>query len=124
MSAATWALQIFLAVTFLLHGAAYLLSPEIIDRFQPQGRAPSTVPRRLRSFIGAAEVLGAIGLIGPALTHVLPWLTPLAAFCLAIVVALASIYHVRRGESPVATLVLVVVALTVAFLRWQVVPIS
>jgi uncharacterized membrane protein len=29
--------------------------------------------------IGIAEVLGALGLVVPALTRVLPWLTPLAA---------------------------------------------
>ena len=75
-------------------------------------------------FIGVAELFGAIGLIGPALTHILPWLTPLAALGLAVVMASASVYHIRRKEPPAAALVLMVLALAVVFLRWQVVPIS
>jgi len=33
----------------------------------------------LRTFIGIAELLGALGFLLPGLTRVLPWLTPLAA---------------------------------------------
>ncbi|MDQ5853028.1 MAG: DoxX family protein, partial [Chloroflexota bacterium] len=34
------------------------------------------VPRGLTTFIGVSELLGGLGLLLPALTGVLPWLTP------------------------------------------------
>jgi uncharacterized membrane protein YphA (DoxX/SURF4 family) len=42
-------------------------------------------------FIGVAELLGAVGLILPALTGILPWLTPVAALALVLVQILAII---------------------------------
>ncbi|MET1018601.1 MAG: DoxX family protein [Microterricola sp.] len=48
--------------------------------------------------IGGLELLGAIGLVLPMLTGVLPWLTPAAAFGLALTMVGAIIVHVRRGE--------------------------
>jgi uncharacterized membrane protein YphA (DoxX/SURF4 family) len=35
-------------------------------------------------FVGIAELLGALGVVLPMLTHILPWLTPLAAIGLSI----------------------------------------
>ncbi|MGO7983572.1 DoxX family protein, partial [Rhizobium johnstonii] len=48
--------------------------------------------------IGIVEILGGIGLVLPMLTGVLPWLTPAAAFGLAITMVAAAIVHIRRGE--------------------------
>lgn len=58
-----------------------------------------------------------------ALTHILPWLVPLAALGLAVVTISPSVYHLRRREPPISAVV-AVLALVVVFLRWQVVPIS
>lgn len=57
--------------------------------------------------IGAAEVHGAIGLVLPAATGILPWLTPLAA-----------VVHVRHGEAQVIV-VNAVLGLLAAFVAWQ-----
>jgi hypothetical protein len=57
------------------------------------------VPAPFVRFIGVAEILGAIGLILPALTGILPWLTVAAAIGLAIVMASAIIFHLMRGEA-------------------------
>lgn len=120
-----WILQVFLAALFVLHGIMYVASPELLIRqMRERRRWPPAIPIRFRQFIGGAELLGAVGLIGPALTHILPWLTPLAALGLAMVMAGASVYHIRRKESPALVLVLMVLALAVVYLRWQVVPIS
>jgi VIT1/CCC1 family predicted Fe2+/Mn2+ transporter len=50
--------------------------------------------------IGAAEVLGAVGLVLPALTGAHPWLTPVAALGLALLMAGAVYTHLRRKEGP------------------------
>ena len=63
--------------------------------------------------IGLVEVLGAIGLVLPAATGILPWLTPVAAFALAITMAVAVALHVKRKESFLPSLVLGIVALGV-----------
>jgi putative oxidoreductase len=49
-------------------------------------------------FIGVAEIFGAVGLILPGLTGILPWLTAAAAIGLALVMVCAIILHIARGE--------------------------
>ena len=44
------------------------------------------------------ELLGGIGLILPAVTHILPWLTVAAAIGLALVMISAAIFHASRRE--------------------------
>ena len=70
--------------------------------------------------IGVVEVLGALGLVLPALTGVAPVLTPIAAAGLAITMLLAAAVHLRRGEkSNVAVnLVLFALAAFVAVMRF------
>jgi len=62
-------------------------------------RAKTSLPRGLVTFIGGSELLGGLGLLLPALTGILPWLTPLAAVGLAIIMILASIFHATRGKA-------------------------
>lgn len=56
------------------------------------------VPQSLFVFIGVVEFLGGVGLILPAMTGVKPKLTSLAGFGLALVMLLAAVFHVMRGE--------------------------
>jgi putative oxidoreductase len=49
-------------------------------------------------FIGVAEILGAIGLILPAITGIAPWLTVTAAAGLVVVMVSASTFHASRRE--------------------------
>ena len=84
------------------------------------------VGRRNMAIIGALEILGAIGLIAPAATRIVPWLTPLAAACLALLMAFAFVFHLRRsGEVPNAVFntALGVIAAVVAYGRFAVSPI-
>jgi len=48
--------------------------------------------------IGLLEVLAAVGLILPQWTGILPWLTPLAAAGLVLIMMGAMLVHMRRGE--------------------------
>lgn len=120
MNALTWVLQVFLAVQFLFHGWLFISPPPMMaDAIGMLG-----LGTWFRQFIGVAEVLAAIGLIGPGLTGTLPGATPLSALGLAIVMVSATIFHIARNEIPSAisalnTLLLVVVT---GYVRWKVVP--
>ncbi len=56
----------------------------------------------------------------------MPWLTPVAAACLAFMVASATVSHLSRDEigSSVITAVLFLIAVFVAYGRWRVRPIA
>lgn len=79
-----------------------------------------------RLFLGVAEIAGAVGILLPAMTRKLPWLTPVAAGCLAFVVASATVLHLSRGETSAAvtTTILFLLAAFVAYGRWRVRPIA
>lgn len=75
-----WATQALLALIFLQSGARKLLRTEAQTRaVYWVGATPVAVVRGL----GVLELLGALGLLLPGLTGLLPWLTPLAALGLA-----------------------------------------
>jgi uncharacterized membrane protein YphA (DoxX/SURF4 family) len=61
--------------------------------------------------VGVAEILGAIGLILPAVLHVAPILVPLAAVGLILVMIGAAVVHSRRHESPNVAINVVLLAL-------------
>ena len=56
--------------------------------------APLWVPR----LAGYSEILGAFGMTFPAVTRIKPGLVPLAAGGLALVMALAIVFRLNRGE--------------------------
>jgi putative oxidoreductase len=91
-----WAAQVLLAVAFA--GAGFMkltITPADLAKAMPAGGA---IPMALIRFIGFAEVAGAIGLILPSATRVLPVLTPVAAGGLALIMALAAALHTSRAE--------------------------
>src|SRR5205809_8108810 len=93
-----WSVQGFLAFVFLAAGA-----PKIIGRGLERWTGFSDLPRPLVISIGLAEVLGAAGLVLPMATGILPWLTPLAAVGLAIIVLTATGFHIR-ADAPLNAL--------------------
>ena len=119
-----WIGQILLALAFLVH--AYGLTLGFSQwSVRPGMTWLADVGRDRTRIIGALELLGAIGLIVPAATGILPWLTPVAASCLAILMALAAVFHLRRpgeGQNIVLNAILGVLALAVAYGRFVVAP--
>jgi hypothetical protein len=113
-----WSVQGFLALFFLAAGA-----PKLIGRGLEQWTGFSDLPRAQVVFIGIAEVLGAAGLVLPMATGLLPWLTPLAAVGLAIIVLMASGFHQRADERLAAleTGLWASIAAVVAIGRWDLV---
>lgn len=124
MNITLWVVQILLALAFAMAGIMKVSQP--IDRLEARmGWVKSVGPRGVR-LIGSLEILGAIGLILPAVTGILPWLTPLAATGLVLTMIGAMITHGRRGEySQIGiNVVLLLLALFVAYGRFVIVPIS
>jgi hypothetical protein len=78
---------------------------------------PGEVPVALVRFIGAAELVGAVGLILPSVTRIWPGLTPLAAAGLATVMVFAAAYNLSQGRWAPVTLNLVLGSLA-AFVAW------
>ena len=125
MNTVAWVLQIVLAVLFLLHGLLFTVAyGAAARRVEARGRPPSSLPPALRQFIGVAELAAAFGLTVPPAVHVFPWLAPLAAAGLVLVMMGASIFHARKNEFRAlgGTVVLGGLAAVTVFLRVQVVP--
>ena len=82
MGIALWVVQVLLAAVFLVSGATKLSQPKE-KLLKNMAWVEDFSQRRVR-IIGALEVLGTIGIVVPALTGILPWLTPLAALGLVL----------------------------------------
>jgi putative oxidoreductase len=116
-----WALQLLMAALFLWHGLLLLAPPAdmvaMID---------ASMGQALRLFIGAAEVLAALGLILPALTRILPSLTAWAAVGLMPIMVGATVLHLLRDETStaVSTAVIFVLVTLIAVGRFKLAPIA
>ncbi len=120
MNIALWILQVLLAAVFAAHGWMLVSPPpELLPVINEQ------LGVAFRLFLGVAELAGAVGILLPAITRRMPWLTWVTAICLAFVVASATVLHLVRAEysSAVITTVLFAVASFVAYGRWRVRPI-
>jgi uncharacterized membrane protein YphA (DoxX/SURF4 family) len=110
-----WIVQALLALAFGMAGAMKLTQPkEKLAGQMPwvEDFAPNTVKA-----IGALELLGAIGLIVPLALGILPWLTPLAAAGLVLVMLGAMATHLRRRENQILVVNLLLLALA-AFIAY------
>jgi uncharacterized membrane protein YphA (DoxX/SURF4 family) len=121
MNIALWVVQVLLAGLFIMSGAMKAFQYERAKTSLPWVK---DVPHRLTTFIGIAELLGGLGLLLPAITGILPWLTPLAGAGLALIMLLAVGFHVRRREPQAIgmTTVLLILAAFVAYGRFVIVP--
>jgi hypothetical protein len=110
-----WVVQGLLGALFLAVGAMKATQPiaVLVDTLG----WPAAVPAALVRVIGVAELLGALGLILPAATRVKPMLTPLAGVGLAMVLLLATIFHISHGELGALPIPLVLGGLA-AFVAW------
>jgi uncharacterized membrane protein YphA (DoxX/SURF4 family) len=95
---ALWIVAIVLAAIFAGSGLMKLLVPKDKLLSSGQGWAQDYTPTNIR-LIGVVELLGAAGLIVPAVTHIAPILVPLAAVGLAFVMVGAASLHARRKEA-------------------------
>ena len=98
MNLALWIVAIVLAVAFAGSGLMKLAVPKDKLVNSGQGWAVDVSPTNIR-LIGLLELLGAAGLILPAVTHIVPILAPLAAIGLVLVMVGAAVVHARRKET-------------------------
>ena len=120
MNILLWVLQVLLALAFLAHGCLFLFPPAaMVDQIN------ATLPRWFQLFLGVAEILAAVGLTLPAVTRIQPWLVSWAAAGIMTVMICATAFHLMRGEtsSAITTIVLLMVATFIAYMRWRVAPI-
>jgi putative oxidoreductase len=122
MAIALWIVQGLLALMFLLAGSrkSFLPLPAVKKSFPWANHVPDGFTR----FIGISELLGGLGLVLPAVTGILPWLTIVAALGLAVVMVCAMIFHLSRREFSVLgiNLVLLLLALFLVVGRWVLAP--
>ena len=124
MNIVLWIVQILLALVFLMAGAMKVTRPrEVLAENMAWVEDFSQSQLRL---IGALEILGALGLILPAVTGVLPGLAALAAVGLALTMVGAIIVHLRRKEYPnvIGNVVLLALVFFLAYGRIFVEPLS
>jgi len=119
MNIALWIITALLAVVFLAVGFMKLTQPKPALVTGGQGWAEDYPDNGIKA-IGALEVIGALGLVLPALLNTASILVPLAAVGLAVLMVGAAITHARRGEYPniVANLVLAALAIFIAVQRF------
>lgn len=113
---ALWGVQLLMALAFGMAGAMKLgsSSAELLEAGMTWvNRFPSFMP----TVIGAAEVLGAVGLVLPAATRIQPRLTPAAAAALTVVMVFAALDHAGAGEFGNVPVNLVLGGLT-SFVAW------
>lgn len=111
MIIALWIVTGILALLFAMAGSMKVVKPYSAVRAQ-MGWVETVTPPQLKG-IGALEVIGALGMVLPAATGIAPWLTPIAAFGLFVMMVVAVALHVRRKESATPSIVLAVIALGV-----------
>ena len=119
MNIALWIAQVLLAAMYLMTGSMKtFMTP----------RAKETLPwAKDRSdgfvrFVGTSELRGALGLVLPLVTGILPWLTPLAAVGLSLIQVFAiSTVHLPKKEYNVipVNVVLLAISAFVVFGRWE-----
>ncbi len=124
MNLALWSIQGLLALAFLVAGSMRLLVPR--DKLAAQQAWVNDFSPRAVKVIGAVEILGAIGLIAPGVTGILPWLTMLAAAGLTLTMIGAIRTHVRRHEYPIIGVngAFLALALVVVVGRFMVAPLA
>lgn len=122
MNIVLWIIQGLAALAFLISG--FLITFQPIDIVAKTMAFAKSFPPTFVRFIGIAELLGGIGLILPALTHILPWLTGAAAVGLVIIMIGAIGFHISRREySAIApSVILLLLAAFIVYGRWILLP--
>ena len=123
MNTALWIVQGLLALAFLMAGVMKVSQPKekLVDKL---GEWVNDFSESTLRLIGTVEILGAFGLVLPALTGILPWLTGLAAVGLALTMIGGALVHLKHKENAkvIAPAVLLLLAAFVGYGRFVVVP--
>lgn len=119
MNIALWIAQILLLGLYAMAGSMKTFQVVKVRETMPWAKDRSDNYIR---FVGASELLGALGMLLPVLTGILAWLTPVAAIGLSIIQLLAIFQeHLPKKEYNVIPMNVVFLALSifVAIGRWS-----
>ena len=116
MTTALWIVAGLLALAFLAAGVMKLTRPKAALAEAGLAWVEDFRAGTVR-LIGALEVLGAVGLVLPAVTGIAPVLVPVAATGLVLLMLGAALTHLRRKEYTGMLPSLVLLALS-AFVAW------
>ncbi len=110
-----WVLQVLLAMLFIFSGVMKFIMP--IEEMTKQ----IALPGWFLHFIGAAEILGGIGLFLPGVLRIRTGLTPLAAAGLVIIMIGATAVNFKTGQRGAAltTIIVGLLLVFVAYNRWR-----
>ncbi|MES2134104.1 MAG: DoxX family protein [Bacteroidota bacterium] len=109
-----WVAQAVLALSLIMGTFLKFMPIEKVSSMMPwTGQVPEMIVRLL----GIVDLLGAVGLILPALLRIKPQLTPWAALCTVALMLCATIFHISRGEASVIGFNLFCIVLA-AFIAW------
>jgi hypothetical protein len=117
MNLTLWIIAGLLAVVYLASGAGKLIVPKEKLATAPGAGWVEDFSAGTVKAIGAVEILGAVGLILPALLDIAPVLVPLAALSLGLIMIGAAIVEFRRQEFKHMLLNLTYLAL-ITFVAW------
>jgi hypothetical protein len=113
---ALWIIAGLLAAVFLASGVVKLIQPK--EKLAASGMSfVEDFSAGAVKAIGALEILGAVGLILPAVLDIVPVLVPLAATGLVLLMVGAFITHLRGREAQGIVVTLILLALAV-FVAW------
>jgi uncharacterized membrane protein len=115
MKIVLWIVSALLAFVFIASGYMKLFAFDQYAQMAPELAGS----RGLVTFIGICELAGAVGLILPRLTGILPALSTWAAIGLATIMVLATGFHLMHGEYShmVVTVIIFALAAFVAYGR-------
>ncbi|MGL3105970.1 DoxX family protein [Bradyrhizobium sp. BR 1432] len=110
-----WVAQVLLAFVFISAGLVKLTTPipQLAAMMPWAGQYSEPFVR----FVALVDLAGGIGILLPALTRILPRLTVLAALGCSVLQVFALVFHLSRGEAPIAPLNVVLLALSL-FVLW------
>lgn len=113
MNILLWIVQILIGLLFIFSGAMKFVMPY---EKMAEG-SPVNFPYAFFMFIGVCEILGGIGLILPWLTKIKPFLTPLAA-ALLVIIMIGAVAVTAMGPTPGMAVVPAIVGCLCALIAW------
>jgi uncharacterized membrane protein YphA (DoxX/SURF4 family) len=124
MNIVLWVIQGLLALVFLMSGFMKTFRP--LESLKKSMSWTNNAPPIAVRLLGVAEILGAIGLILPGVTNILPWLTVAAAVGFMIVMIGACILHALHKEYNVigVTIILLFLAALIVIGRLAIAPLA
>lgn len=93
MNTILWIVQGLLALTFIWSGFMKILNPQDL---------PFLWVKDIRNLVvltGVVDFLGGLGVVLPGLFRVQPKLTIFAAYGIIVLMTVASVFHISRGEA-------------------------